>query len=377
MSKLDEKTLRVIAERQKHYIRVTNIDSNESVEFDTFAEAEHHFNLKNRYLKIKGHLSIGESYLTKDGKYSITKLSDRTINDDVREAVISFYKSEPMGINKIVETFKISTLSAFRILKDVPKYSKTLVFNPNLKENYFENIDTQEKAYFLGLIIADGNIFDPTNSSHHGSMWTSITLDEADVYILEKFREEVGLSSVIGSDGRGARYVAVRSDKMAKDLSKYHIVPRKSFITQFPFNVSEDMYRHIIRGIFDGDGSINFKENIISKRDGRCRCRHRMSFCGSHRLMMEISDIINNNLIIEKSSKVYDYKNRTLSEISYASIHDMRNFGLWIYDDATIFMKRKREKFDKFMEHYKLSYDISNTNDYSVYDTCVKRKSVL
>ena len=102
MNKLDEKTVRVIAERQKHYIRVTNIDSNESVEFDTFVEAERYFNLKNRYLKIKGHLSVGESYLTKDGKYSITKLSDRTIDDDVREAVISFYKSEPMGINKIV-----------------------------------------------------------------------------------------------------------------------------------------------------------------------------------------------------------------------------------------------------------------------------------
>ena len=93
--------------------------------------------------------------------------------------------------------------------------------------------------------------------------------------------------------------------------------------------------------------------------------------------MMEISDIINDNLIIEKSPNVYDYKNRVLSEISYASIHDMRNFGLWIYDGATIFMKRKREKFDKFMEHYKLSYDISNTNDYGVYDTCIKRKNML
>ena len=250
---------------------------------------------------------------------------------------------------------------ASKILNGIPKHSKTKIFNPNLDEDYFETIDTQEKAYFLGLIIADGNIFDPINSTHHGSKWVSITLDEGDLYILEKFKEEVGLSSVVASDGRGARYVAVRSDKMAEDLAKYYIVPRKSFITQFPFNVPKDMYRHVIRGILDGDGNVQAKSYI--PKDGRIRFKHQMSFCGSHRLMVELSDILNEMIDIKGNLKIYDYKNRHLSELVLRNTHNMRNFGLWIYDGATIFMKRKRELFDKFMEHYKLSYDIANVDD--------------
>ena len=41
-------------------------------------------------------------------------------------------------------------------MKDIPQYTKTQIFNPDIKEDYFENIDSQEKAYFLGLIISDG-----------------------------------------------------------------------------------------------------------------------------------------------------------------------------------------------------------------------------
>ena len=266
-----------------------------------------------------------------------------------------------MGLREVSKTFNISSIMASKILNGIPKHSKTKIFNPNLDEDYFETIDTQEKAYFLGLIIADGNIFDPINSTHHGSKWVSITLDEGDLYILEKFKEEVGLSSVVASDGRGARYVAVRSDKMAEDLAKYYIVPRKSFITQFPFNVPKDMYRHVIRGILDGDGNVQAKSYI--PKDGRIRFKHQMSFCGSHRLMVELSDILNEMIDIKGNLKIYDYKNRHLSELVLRNTHNMRNFGLWIYDGATIFMKRKRELFDKFMEHYKLSYDIANVDD--------------
>jgi hypothetical protein len=42
-----------------------------------------------------------------------------------------------------------------KILRDVPQYTKTQIFNPDIKEDYFENIDSQEKAYFLGLIMIE------------------------------------------------------------------------------------------------------------------------------------------------------------------------------------------------------------------------------
>lgn len=297
------------------------------------------------------------------GRYTVTKLVDDTITEELKNDVRTFYQSIPMSLKQLsaISKLSIQTLKS-EILVGIPQYSRSRIFNPYLKEDYFENIDTQEKAYFLGLIIADGNVFDPKDSPRHDSMWTSITLDEADVYLLEKFREEVGLSSVVASDGRGARYVAVRSDKMAEDLAKYYIVPRKSYITHFPFNVPKEMCRHVIRGIFDGDGSIEAKGNIISK-DGRCRFRHKMSFCGSHRLMEELIGIIDESTSISFPVHVYDYTTRHLSEFGYGNRHDMRNFGLWIYDGAAIYMKRKRDLFDKFMTHYNMSYDVNIKDD--------------
>ena len=62
------------------------------------------------------------------------------------------------------------------MIKDNKKY--------NYNENFFEEINTPEKAYFLGLLYADGtNVQLPTTKT------MSITLQEQDVSILERFKK--------------------------------------------------------------------------------------------------------------------------------------------------------------------------------------------
>ena len=51
--------------------------------------------------------------------------------------------------------------------------------------------------------------------------------------------------------------LTVNSYTLCQDLEKYGIVPRKSLILKFPNNISDEMLPHIIRGYFDGDGSIS------------------------------------------------------------------------------------------------------------------------
>ena len=41
----------------------------------------------------------------------------------------------------------------------IPKYTKPKLNNPNMKEHFFQDIDEEAKAYFLGLLISDGNVF--------------------------------------------------------------------------------------------------------------------------------------------------------------------------------------------------------------------------
>lgn len=270
-------------------------------------------------------------------------MARKVISDELKNEIINYYSSNIVSLSYLGEKYGLSHPTISKILSGVPKYKKALTFNPNLKEGYFENIDCEEKAYFLGLIIADGNVFAPTDGRQRS---ISIVLDSADEYILKRFKEELNATTSITHDGRGCSQIAVRSDKMADDLAKYGVVPRKSFITYLP-EINDDMMCHILRGILDGDGSIKAKQTNIGNRYA-----HSISYCGSHRLMVDISAWCKKHGI--SNAIVYDYKDKNLSELKIQSIGEMYVFGKMIYQDATIYLTRKKALYDDFKAHYNL-----------------------
>ena len=271
-------------------------------------------------------------------------MARKVITEELKNQIITEYKSKPIALSVLEEKYSLSHPTISKILKDVPKYKKAQVFNPDLNEHFFENIDCEEKAYFLGLLISDGNVFVDTTLNRQASI--SITLDTKDEYLLKAFKQALNTNTSIGHDGRGCSQIAVRSDIMAKDLAKYGVVPRKSFDTFLP-NVPKDMMPHLLRGIMDGDGSIKANQTNI-----RGRYAHAISFCGSHRLMQDIADWCSNNSIV--TTVVYDYKSRSLSEIKIQSVESMYKFGELIYKDAKIYMKRKYDLYQAFKDHYNL-----------------------
>ena len=274
-------------------------------------------------------------------------MASKQITEEMKAAIIAEYKSKPQSLKTLGEKFDLCIPTIMKILNGIELYKKAQIFNPNLNERFFENIDSEAKAYFLGLIIADGNVFiDKNNQKTKRQASISITLDKNDKYLLESFKQCVGANTSIGNDGRGCHYTAVRSDLMAQDLSKYGIVPRKSYITYLP-KIDNKWMPHLIRGIFDGDGSATFKQTPR-------RFLHGLAFCGSVQLMNDISDYIFNFLQLDIKPKVYSYQDKELSEIKVQNIQDIYKLGNWMYENATIFMKRKKDKFDLFIAHYNL-----------------------
>lgn len=266
------------------------------------------------------------------------------ISEELKTKIKTFYLSKPMTLDDVATKFNLSRPTISKILKDVPRYTKAKIKNPSLKEDFFDIIDSEEKAYFLGLLISDGNVF-KDDTGRQASI--SITLDLKDEYMLLKFKEILNASTNIGHDGRGCGQLAVRSNIMAKDLEKYGIIPRKSFSTFLP-NIDDKYMNHLIRGIFDGDGSIRATQTEVQNRFA-----HYIGFCGSHPLMSQISDYCK-KLNLSTIPKVYDYKDKALSDIKIQSIQDMYTFGEWIYKDATIYLTRKKEIYDQFKLHYNL-----------------------
>ena len=169
--------------------------------------------------------------------------------------------------------------------------------------------------------------------------------------MLEKFKEVLQANTSVGYDGRGCGQIAVRSNIMAEDLAKYGVVPRKSYSTYLP-KVSYEMMPHLIRGIFDGDGSIMAKSN--HNNDGHNRFLHSISFCGTHKLMEDISNYSFEYLNLKQKPLVYDYKDRQLSDFKIQNVKDMQTFGDWMYNYSTIYLNRKKDIYDNFLQHYNL-----------------------
>lgn len=272
----------------------------------------------------------------------------KIITEELKQEIINYYLSKPMGLKQVENKYNLSHPTVSKILKNVPKYTKAKINNPNMKEHFFQEINCEENAYFLGLLIADGNVF-KDNTGRQASI--SITLDLKDEYMLQKFKEVLQTDTSIGHDGRGCGQIAVRSNVMAEDLAKYGVVPRKSYYTYLPEIPNQYMW-HVLRGIFDGDGSILAKPS--PKKNGHNRFLHSISFCGTHKLMEDISNYLYGNLAFKQKPAIYDYKDRQLSELKIQNIDDIYLFGTYIYKGATIFLDRKYKIFLDFKQHYNL-----------------------
>ena len=265
----------------------------------------------------------------------------KTITEELKQEIVKYYLSQPMSLKEVEDKYNLSHPTISKILKDIPKYTRAKLNNPGLNERFFNQLN-QDSAYYLGLIIADGNVFKDATGRQAS---ISITLNEEDEYLLTSFKELLNANTSISHDGRGTSQFAVRSDIMAKDLSQYGVIPRKSYFTYLP-KIQNDLMSDLIRGIFDGDGSIQAKTN----KDNRFL--HSFSFCGTHQLMQDISDYLDENLVLIQKPVVYDYKDRALSEIKIQNKQDMLVFGEWLYNNANIFMKRKYNKYMLFKQHY-------------------------
>jgi hypothetical protein len=122
-------------------------------------------------------------------------------------------------------------------------------------DHFFDLIDTEEKAYWLGFIAADGCV--PGGKRPNRLM---VKLKESDSGHLEKLKSALGASHpLLFSARRGVAgptaALTVASPHLVQSLRVLAITPRKS-MTLVPWDGPRELMRHYWRGLFDGDGSI-------------------------------------------------------------------------------------------------------------------------
>lgn len=181
----------------------------------------------------------------------------KKIDDPVLiKEIIRLYTQEKFSMNKISKEFKISDSTVKRILVENNIEIKKRNHPYEVKKGLFSKIQTEEDAYWLGFMYADGNVKEKGNL-------ISLDLAEKDRDMVEKFRIYCGINKELykhvinRNDKQYISYSCNFSDAETKqNLIKLGCVPHKSLILKCPSEeqVPQELYHHFIRGYFDGDG---------------------------------------------------------------------------------------------------------------------------
>lgn len=213
---------------------------------------------------------------------------------------------------------------------------------------FFQHIDTEAKAYFLGLIITDGCV--------HGSMHcVSIGLKRSDEAILECFCDALNLdrSQISRRDWilKGVKFpgseLYLSSSEMCEDLVSHGILAGLEKTTKcfLKTKLPEPLLRAFMRGVFDGDGSTSVswteKGTINSSR---CRI-----FTASDLFCKQLSSIFDEHEIKHRITVRNNPNTKPLHCFDFGAVRSNK-FLFWIYKDATIYLERKYNTWKLVLE---------------------------
>ena len=271
---------------------------------------------------------------------------NRNINE---QEVIELYKTESIkSIAKKLDTYD-EKIRQILVKNGISRKTKFKGWK-KINDTFFDEIDSEAKAYILGFFIADGCIRlekDKKGEVTHSRLVFSNSIDDEEIItqIHTLICPENKIQRIHNTnDGanRKPQLILQWTSKHMKDVltEKYKIMPRKTYDGDFelPDNtIPKELFRHFVRGFIDGDGTINGGD---------------IRFVFNSRLFAE--QIINFfKEEFEKNKELVEAFSYSLKEINGKTVKYYRVrlpvgkgrkklYEKILYDNATIFLSRKR-----------------------------------
>nr|DAP54861.1 MAG TPA: endonuclease [Caudoviricetes sp.] len=245
--------------------------------------------------------------------------------------------AKELGVNRKTVSYRLRQLgyeSDKRYVRIISP-DKLRKYDYQYADSLFEKIDTEEKAYWLGFLYADGDISDSHNT-------ISLALAEKDLEHVKKFRdfwhmEEKPITMKVRHlNGKSftSYEFAVTSKKIKDDLLVLGCFPRKTFKIKFPTDdiVPSVLKHHFVRGYLDGDGCItkpqisNVSVEILGTED----------FLDGYQKWTGLH-----------YNKLHEFKTTEIKHSMYAGKYAEQILNK-IYNDATVFLQRKYDLYLKY-----------------------------
>ena len=194
----------------------------------------------------------------------------------------------------------------------------------------FEKIDTKEKAYVLGFILADAGIT-------HTNVELSVSLNDKEVI---EFVAETINSNVIYDytfDKKTRRFPRARTQKRIYDIKKF--TGGEAKIERHYPRIREDLEKYLIQGFFDGDGCITW-----GRRKDKNRIWQKICFNSQLKILEGVQKYLINKLHIATTIRPKGKEHCYVLE--FANRDDVMKFCEHIYSDNDfIILKRKYFKY--------------------------------
>lgn len=203
-----------------------------------------------------------------------------------------------------------------------------------MDESYFSTIDSEDKAYWLGFLFADGYV--KSNMRDVG-----VTLSANDASHLESLKAGIQYDGPIRVYEHNTTFglckyarIEVASRTMAADLMAHGCIPRKTHILEGPIGVPDELVRHFCRGVVDGDGYIGVYEKNST-----------VEIVGDKRLLDWMRSVAPINIDSPKPHKsIWRIRTKTNQSVEYIK---------WLYEDAKVSLNRKAIKAKDAIERLK------------------------
>ncbi len=271
---------------------------------------------------------------------------------------LNLYKKEKPWTDEEIEFVKnnyinMPTSDIATILNRTPNAIKLKARKNGIKKypyycnyNFFDSIDTEEKAYWLGFLTADGWI-NKNTKTNAGAL--GIELQYNDIGHLKKFNKSISGNYKITDRWRECQISTKDKNKknhtccirifslvMYNSLVNIGFTNNKTYDANIPF-IPKDLIRHYIRGYFDGDGCFTYTAKSFNIR----------FVTASNKLYVDLLKILETIKINVSTSSYISEFNSEIYNIDINRKKDKIQFLDWIYKDCNIYLDRKYKKYLK------------------------------
>ena len=208
-------------------------------------------------------------------------------------------------------------------------------------ELYFDNINTEDKAYFIGLLFADGYVGNNNeivitlkNIGNTKEILTKL-VDDIESNIKIKHIEHIATGFETDSTFLKLSFSNIHINKTLKNigLGSHKENTRQCIPCQI---ISNNLERHLIRGLYDGDGCISVKNKHMKTP------QKTISFMGNKTLLLEVQNILETKLLLNHTAIRESFNSSKISELRYGGNRQVNKIKEYLYTDAHVYLSHKQ-----------------------------------